>query len=232
MHTLVTGASVTLFTDLFTAFGVLIWLFLSQLGAGCAGGDPRAVAHHQLPLASPAHADGEPPAPAQLAAGYSASSMSAWPTTGSFAPSARRWWRRIRSASASRTTTRTTTAWCGAIPCSRRWRSISPASGNSSHWRWVHGCCACMRRTSRRARCSRSIGYLGMLYTPIVNIVAANVVIQKGVTAMEKIFALLDTKPHVPDNDALPAFPRDEGQSGIPRRVVRLSHRGRRRWTA
>jgi ATP-binding cassette, subfamily B, bacterial MsbA len=56
------------------------------------------------------------------------------------------------------------------------------------------------------------LGYLGMLYTPIVNIVAANVVIQKGVTAMEKIFALLDTKPHIPDNDALPAFPRMQGK--------------------
>ncbi|HEX4139940.1 MAG TPA: ABC transporter ATP-binding protein [Candidatus Methylacidiphilales bacterium] len=56
------------------------------------------------------------------------------------------------------------------------------------------------------------LGYLGMLYTPIVNIVAANVVIQKGVTAMEKIFALLDTKPHIPENDALPAFPRMQGK--------------------
>ena len=56
------------------------------------------------------------------------------------------------------------------------------------------------------------LGYLSMLYTPIVNIVAANVVIQKGVTAMEKIFALLDTRPHIPDNDALPAFPRMQGK--------------------
>ena len=51
-----------------------------------------------------------------------------------------------------------------------------------------------------------------MLYTPIVNVVAANVVIQKGVTAMEKIFAVLDTKPHIPENDALPAFPRMQGK--------------------
>jgi subfamily B ATP-binding cassette protein MsbA len=56
------------------------------------------------------------------------------------------------------------------------------------------------------------LGYLGMLYTPIVNIVAANAVIQKGVTAMEKIFALLDTQPHIPDNDQLPAFPRMQGK--------------------
>jgi subfamily B ATP-binding cassette protein MsbA len=56
------------------------------------------------------------------------------------------------------------------------------------------------------------LGYLTMLYTPIVNVVAANAVIQKGVTAMEKIFAVLDTKPHIPDNEALPAFPRMRGK--------------------
>jgi len=56
------------------------------------------------------------------------------------------------------------------------------------------------------------LGYLTMLYTPIVNIVAANAVIQTGVTAMEKIFAVLDTKPHIPDNDLLPELPRVHGK--------------------
>jgi len=56
------------------------------------------------------------------------------------------------------------------------------------------------------------LGYLGMLYSPIVRVVEANAVIQKGVTAMEKIFAVLDTKPHIPDNDALPALPRARGE--------------------
>jgi len=56
------------------------------------------------------------------------------------------------------------------------------------------------------------LGYLSMLYTPIVNIVASSTVIQKGVTAMEKILALLDTRPHIPENDALPAFPRMQGK--------------------
>jgi ATP-binding cassette, subfamily B, bacterial MsbA len=55
------------------------------------------------------------------------------------------------------------------------------------------------------------LGYLTMLYTPIINIVAANAVIQTGVTAMEKIFALLDTQPHIPDNDNLPEFPPMRG---------------------
>ncbi|MEI9999402.1 MAG: ATP-binding cassette domain-containing protein [Verrucomicrobiota bacterium] len=56
------------------------------------------------------------------------------------------------------------------------------------------------------------LGYLTMLYTPIVRVVEANTVIQKGVTAMEKVFALLDTQPHIPENDALPAFPRMRGR--------------------
>ncbi len=56
------------------------------------------------------------------------------------------------------------------------------------------------------------LGYLVMLYTPIVRVFESNVIIQKGVTAMEKVFALLDTQPHIPDNDALPAFPRMKGR--------------------
>ena len=56
------------------------------------------------------------------------------------------------------------------------------------------------------------LGYLAMLYTPIVRIVEANAVIQKGVAAMEKVFAVLDTKPHIPENDALPQLPRARGQ--------------------
>jgi subfamily B ATP-binding cassette protein MsbA len=56
------------------------------------------------------------------------------------------------------------------------------------------------------------LGYLGLLFTPIVRVVEANAVIEKGVTAMEKIFAILDTKPHIPENDSLPAFPRMKGK--------------------
>lgn len=54
--------------------------------------------------------------------------------------------------------------------------------------------------------------YLGMLYAPIIRIVDANAVIQRGTTSMEKIFTLLDTKPHIPDNDQLPAMPKAEGR--------------------
>jgi subfamily B ATP-binding cassette protein MsbA len=56
------------------------------------------------------------------------------------------------------------------------------------------------------------LGLLSMLYTPIVRVVESNVVIQKGVTSMEKIFAVLDTQPHIPDNDALPELPRVHGK--------------------
>jgi subfamily B ATP-binding cassette protein MsbA len=56
------------------------------------------------------------------------------------------------------------------------------------------------------------LGYLTLLYGPIVRVFEANAVIQTGVTSMEKIFAILDTRPHIPENDALPAFPRLRGK--------------------
>ena len=54
--------------------------------------------------------------------------------------------------------------------------------------------------------------YLGLLYTPITRIVESNAVIQHAVTALEKIFALLDTQPHIPENDSLPALTDVEGR--------------------
>jgi subfamily B ATP-binding cassette protein MsbA len=56
------------------------------------------------------------------------------------------------------------------------------------------------------------LGYLAQLYGPIVRVFEANAVIQAGVTSMEKIFAILDTQPHIPENDALPGFPRVQGK--------------------
>lgn len=56
------------------------------------------------------------------------------------------------------------------------------------------------------------LGLLGLLYPPIVRVFEANVAIQRGVTSMEKIFAILDTVPHIPENDALPEFPRMKGK--------------------
>lgn len=54
--------------------------------------------------------------------------------------------------------------------------------------------------------------YLGLLYTPITRIVESNAVIQQAATSLEKIYALLDTKPHIPENEALPALTQVEGR--------------------
>jgi subfamily B ATP-binding cassette protein MsbA len=56
------------------------------------------------------------------------------------------------------------------------------------------------------------LSFLGMLYAPIIRVFEANTLIQSGVTSLEKIFAILDTKPHIPENDALPEFPRVRGK--------------------
>jgi subfamily B ATP-binding cassette protein MsbA len=56
------------------------------------------------------------------------------------------------------------------------------------------------------------LAYLAQLYGPIVRVFDANVIIQAGVTSMERIFAVLDTQPHIPENDALPEFPRIDGK--------------------
>jgi subfamily B ATP-binding cassette protein MsbA len=66
-------------------------------------------------------------------------------------------------------------------------------------------------------------GLLGSLYGPIVRVFDANAVIQAGVTSMERIFAILDTQPHIPENDALPEFPRIKGK--IEFREVSFAYR-------
>lgn len=48
------------------------------------------------------------------------------------------------------------------------------------------------------------IFFLALLYTPIIRIVESNAVIQQAATSLEKIFTLLDTRPHIPENDNLP----------------------------
>jgi len=53
--------------------------------------------------------------------------------------------------------------------------------------------------------------YLGLLYAPITRIVDSNAIMQQAATSLEKIFALLDTRPHIPENDALPALSGVEG---------------------
>ena len=54
--------------------------------------------------------------------------------------------------------------------------------------------------------------YLALLYAPITRIVDSNATMQQAATSLEKIFALLDTRPHIPENESLPALPRLQGQ--------------------
>lgn len=54
--------------------------------------------------------------------------------------------------------------------------------------------------------------FLGLLYAPITRIVDANAIIQQAATSLEKIFNLLDTKPHIPENADLPQLPELKGQ--------------------
>jgi subfamily B ATP-binding cassette protein MsbA len=67
------------------------------------------------------------------------------------------------------------------------------------------------------------LGFLTMLYGPIVRVFEANAIIQAGVTSMEKIFAILDTKPHIPENDTLPELSRIQGK--VEFRDVSFSYR-------
>jgi subfamily B ATP-binding cassette protein MsbA len=70
---------------------------------------------------------------------------------------------------------------------------------------------------------SAFLGYLLQLYGPITRVFEANTIIQAGVSSMEKIFAILDTRPHIPENDALPEFPRMKGK--VEFRDVDFSYR-------
>lgn len=54
--------------------------------------------------------------------------------------------------------------------------------------------------------------YLGLLYTPVVRIVESNASILQAAVALERIFALLDTQPHIPENDSLPQLPALKGE--------------------
>lgn len=56
------------------------------------------------------------------------------------------------------------------------------------------------------------IFFLALLYTPIIRIVESNAVIQQAATSLEKIFTLLDTRPHIPENDDLPQLPNLKGR--------------------
>jgi len=54
--------------------------------------------------------------------------------------------------------------------------------------------------------------YLGMLYAPITRVVDANAVIQRAIVALDKIFSVLDTQPHIPENEKLPTLKNVQGE--------------------
>ena len=53
--------------------------------------------------------------------------------------------------------------------------------------------------------------YLPLLYAPIVRIVDSNAIMQRAATAIEKISRVLEARPHVPENHAMPPMPRIHG---------------------
>ncbi len=211
IHTLVTGASVTLFTDLLTAAGVLIWLFCLnwELAIPSVILAPLLIVNHQwhrrrMRVESRRHI--------------------------------RHWYRILGFVNERVANNRIIRAFGTEDAEARIFRDdIEGDYTNFNRIQWrntllttmaeylsglgqfialgVGALLLCLHQKDfTPGRLFAFLSYLTMLYTPIVNVVAANAVIQKGVTAMEKVFALLDTRPHIPDNDALPAFPRMQGK--------------------
>jgi subfamily B ATP-binding cassette protein MsbA len=85
-------------------------------------------------------------------------------------------------------------------------------SGTGSLFALAFGAVLILRGQFSTGELMAFLQYLGQLYGPIVRVFDANALIQAGVTSMEKIFAILDTSPHIPDNEALPEFPRIAGK--------------------
>jgi ATP-binding cassette, subfamily B, bacterial MsbA len=54
--------------------------------------------------------------------------------------------------------------------------------------------------------------YLALLYAPIIRVVEANAMFQQATSSLEKIFHLLDTQPHIPENEQLPQMASVRGQ--------------------
>ena len=211
IHNLVTGASVTLFSDLFTAVGVLFWLFYLdwKLALPSIALAPLLVVNHKwhrrrMRVESRRHMRNwyrvlgfvnERVANNRIVRAFGTEDAEA----GEFRD-------RIESDyfNYNRVQWRTTLLSTMAEYLSGLGQFIALGFG---------ALLICMSpKTFTTGDLFAFLGYLTMLYTPIVRIVEANVVIQKGVAAMEKVFALLDTQPHIPDNDALPAFPRMQGK--------------------
>ena len=209
IHNLVTGASVTLFSDLITAVGVFVWLF-PQLETRPRLRLPHPSLHHQLPLSPPPHAHGKPPPSPQLArvVGFLNERIANNRVVRAFATEEEeentfRYGIQADYVNCNRVVWRNTLLLSFAEFLAGPGQLIAIGFGA-----WL----ICRHSPGfTTGGLFAFLGYLTMLYTPIVNVVASNAVIQKGVTAMEKIFAVLDTKPHIPENDTLPEFPPMHG---------------------
>jgi len=211
VHSLVTGASVTLFSDLLTAFGVFIWLFYLNwmLAIPSVILTPLLILNHRwhrrrMRVEARRHM--------------------------------RQWYRILGFVNERVANNRIIRAFGTERQEERTFRDqIEGDYTNFNRIQWrntllttmaeylsglgqfiavgIGALLLCMHQKDfTPGKLFAFLGYLSMLYTPIVNIVASSTVIQKGVTAMEKILALLDTRPHIPENDALPAFPRMQGK--------------------
>jgi len=210
IHTLVTGASVTLFSDLFTALGVLIWLFYInwQLAFVSVILAPLLIVNYRwhrrrMRFESRRHIRNW-----HRVVGFLNERVANNRVVRAFATEDEeeesfRTGIQADYGHFNRVVWRNTLLLTAAEFLSGFGQFVAIAFGAWFLCRHIDG--------FTPGKLFAFLGYLTMLYTPIVRIVESNAVIQKGVTAMEKVFALLDTKPHIPENDNLPEFPRMKG---------------------
>jgi subfamily B ATP-binding cassette protein MsbA len=211
IHTLVTGASVTLFSDLFTALGVLVWLFYInwQLAFVSVVLAPLLIVNHRWHKRRMRYESRRHIRNWHKVVGFLNERVANNKVVRAFATEheeedAFREGVDADYSNFNRVVWRNTLLLTAAELISGLGQLIAIALGAWLLCQHVEG--------FTPGKLFAFLGYLSMLYTPIIRIVESNAVLQKGVVAMEKIFALLDTQPHIPENDHLPEFPRMKGQ--------------------
>jgi subfamily B ATP-binding cassette protein MsbA len=222
IHQLVTGASVTLFSDLFTACGVLIWLFYInwQLALVSVILAPLLIVNYRwhkrrMRFESRRHIRNWHRVVGFLNERVANNKVIRAFATEDEEEDAFRLGIQADYTNFNRVMWRNTLLLTAAEFLSGFGQFVAIALGAWYLYHHVEG--------FTPGKLFAFLGYLTMLYTPLVRIVESNVVILKGVTAMEKVFALLDTQPHIPENDALPEFPRMKG--GVEFRNVGFGYR-------
>jgi subfamily B ATP-binding cassette protein MsbA len=211
IHSLVTGASVTLFSDLFTAAGVLLWLFYInwQLALVSVVVTPLLIVNYRwhrrrMRFESRRHSRNWHRVVGFLNERVANNRVVRAFATESIEEDAFRSGIQADFVNFNRVVWRNTLLLTVAEFLSGFSQFVALAFGA-----WL----ICVHAAGfTPGKLFAFLGYLTMLYTPIVRVVESNAIIQKGVTAMEKIFAVLDTKPHIPDNEELPELPRVHGK--------------------